>query len=98
MVHVQSPMRVLLVALALGWGTDFLFYGRTLGISVPIFVALLIGALFVLGRLESVRVSRNLWLLAPLLFFAIMVFVRANTTLTSLNLATVFVLLSFIFF
>src|SRR5947209_14019591 len=94
MATVNSPVRVLQVALALGWSADLLFYGKSLGISVPLFVVLLLGSLFTLGRLERAGlVRRTLWLLLPTGFFATMVFVRANAWLTFLNLAALFVLL-----
>ncbi|HET7076273.1 MAG TPA: hypothetical protein VFM49_02385, partial [Chloroflexia bacterium] len=86
MAPVQAPARILWAALALGWATDILFYGKPLGISVPLFVLLGLGALIGLGRREGVGPRRaNLWLLAPIAFFAAMIFVRANTTLTVLN-------------
>lgn len=92
--------RILLVALGLGGCVDFLFYGKATGVSTLLFVGLLLGALFVLARLERVRLAwRNLWLLAPLLFFAGMVALRTNYVLTWLNLAAVFVLFSiFVYF
>ena len=98
MANVKSPVRVLLVALALGWAADFLFYGRVAGISVPIFVGLLVAALFGLARYEGVHISRNTLLLGPLAFFAIMVFVRANSTLTFLNVVSAFVLLCLLYY
>jgi hypothetical protein len=97
--HAQSQVRILLVALALGWCTDLLFYGKLVGISVPIFILLLLGGLFTLARAQGVlMVRRNIWLLAPLFYFASMVFVRANATLTFLNLTTVLILLVLIVF
>jgi hypothetical protein len=99
MVHLQAPLRVLQVALILGWIADLFFYNKYPGISVPLFVLLILGSLFVLGRMEGVRPAwANLWLVAPLLFFATMVFVRENATLTFLNLCAVFVLLCVIVF
>ncbi len=89
MIHIKPSLRILLVALFLGWTADLLFYNKIPGISVPLFVFLLTAALFGLGRLEgSPPLRRNLWLLLPLLFFATMVFVRANTFVTFLNLAS----------
>jgi hypothetical protein len=97
MIRIKSPARILLVALALGWSVDLLFYGKALGISVPLFVLLLMVTLFGLGWLEGVRpVRRNLWLLAPLIFFASMVFVRANPFVTFLNVVASLALLGFI--
>src|SRR5947209_9687388 len=99
MATVNSPVRVLQVALALGWSADLLFYGKSLGISVPLFVLLLLGSLFMLGRLERAGlIRRNLWLLLPTGFFATMVFVRANAWLTFLNLAALFILLALLTF
>src|SRR3712207_1358302 len=99
MTSVQAPVRMLLVALMLGWSADALFYGKSVGISVLLFVLLLLVTLFGLGRMENVRPARrNLWLLAPLLFFAVMVFVRANPLLTFLNVAAVIGLLSLLAF
>ncbi len=76
MIRTKPPPFTWLVALALGWSVDLFFYGKTLGISVPLFVLLLVVALFGLSRLEGVRPARrNLWLLASLIFFASMAFV-----------------------
>jgi len=97
MIRLKSSTRILLVALALGWSVDLLFYGKALGISAPLFALLLMVALFGLGRLKGVRpVQRNLWLLAPLIFFASMVFVRANPFVTFLNVVGCLALLGFI--
>jgi hypothetical protein len=97
MIRTNRPSFTLLTALALGWSVDFLFYGKALGISVLLFVLLLIVALFGLGWLEGVRPAwRNLWLLAPLIFFAAMIFVRANPTLTFFNVMALLALLGFV--
>ncbi len=85
------------VALLLGWGADVLFWGHRPGLNAPLFTALILVALFFLARLEGVRPAwRNLWVLAPLLFFATMVAVRANVLLTALNLLAVVVLLTLV--
>ncbi len=44
MDSLSSPRRVLLVTLALGWSVDLLFYGKFLGVSLLVFVFLLIVA------------------------------------------------------
>lgn len=94
MFHRNRQAVILLVALFLGWGWDLLFYGKALGISVPLFVLLLLLALFGLGRLQGVRPAwSNLWLLVPLLFLAVMVFIRANLFVTFLNIAACLALL-----
>lgn len=77
---------ILVVALLLGWSWDVLFYGKALGISMPLFVGLLVAALFGLGWWQSAPpIKRNLWLLLPLLFCAVMIAVRANAFVTFLN-------------
>jgi hypothetical protein len=95
----KASVRILSVALALGGSTDLLFYGKSIGVSMLIFVLLLLCALFTLSIKERVPAApRNLWLIFPLLVFATMVFVRANATLTTLNISAVFVLLGLISF
>ncbi len=99
MTGIRSPLRILLVALALGWLADILFYGNNLGISVLFFVLLVLGGLLMLGWAEGVGMSwRNLWLIPPLLFFATMVFVRANDFLTFLNIVAVISLVCLLLF
>ena len=84
---VRFPARILGAALALGWAFDLLFYGQLPGLSVALFVLLLIGTLFVLARREGVPPRRrNLWLMLPLAFFAAMVAVHADAGLTALNI------------
>ncbi len=84
---VKFPARILGAALLLGWAFDLLFYGQLPGLSVALFVLLLVGALFVLARREGVAPRlRNLWLMLPLAFFAAMVAVHADAGLTALNI------------
>lgn len=98
-LRLNQPRRVLITALALGWSVDFFFYGKPLGISLAIFVALLLAALLGLGWLEGKRPSpHNFWLVIPLIFFAVMVFMRANAFLTTLNVLAVLALLSYLAF
>lgn len=96
---IRFPVRLLVVALALGAGADLLFRGKDLGVSALVFTVLFVGALFGLGRREQVRpVVNNLWLLVPLLFFAAMVCARANAFLTFLNLCATLLLLGLVVF
>ncbi len=97
MSRVRPAARVLPVALVLGWGADRLFYGQWPGLAVPLFVALLLGALALLARLEGAPLARrNLWIVPPLLFFALMIAVRANEFLTALNFMAVALLLALV--
>jgi hypothetical protein len=94
MTRQQSPARIMVVALGLGLCADLLFYSKSLGANVIIFVALVVVALFLNGGIERIGLAwRNLWLLLPLFFFASMIFIRANLLLTGLNLVAVFGLL-----
>src|SRR6185295_20241042 len=93
----HHTLLTLLAALILGWSWDVLFYGKALGISVFLFVFLLIVALLSLGRIQGAPpVWRNLWLLAPLFFFATMVAVRANFFITFLNVTACLALLGLV--
>lgn len=87
--ETSNPLRLIAVALLLGWSVDFLFYGKALGISFPIFIAL--GALMVLGVaiLQRVRPALgSLWLLIPMVAFSALVAVRAEPLTTFVNIAT----------
>jgi hypothetical protein len=78
------------LGLALGIAGDLLFYQKWLGISFPLFVALALAALFGLARLAgSASSRRNLWPVVPLGFFALMVAVRADASITLLNIGAV---------
>jgi hypothetical protein len=84
---LQYPNRLLLVALGLGLCADYLFYGRWLGVSVPLFVALGLAALYGLSRAERRPPARaNLWLGAGALFFALCVALRDSPFLAALDL------------
>ncbi|HEY0069943.1 MAG TPA: DUF4173 domain-containing protein [Chloroflexia bacterium] len=93
--NLASPMRVLLAGLGLGMVFDVLFYGKLLGISMPLFVGAVVGVLLWLGRQEDVRPRmRNMWIVLPLFFFATMVFFRASGFITLLNVCAVLALLA----
>jgi hypothetical protein len=88
--------RLLVTAVGLGSCVDLLFYRKATGISMLVFVGLMLGALFWAARSgsEGVRPAwRNMWLVAPLFFFAAMVAVRESETLTLLNIAASMALL-----
>lgn len=77
------------VALGIGLGVtgDLLFYRKPLGISVPLFAAALVAALFVFAGMARSRTRiRNSWVVVPLIFFAVMVAVRADPLITLLNI------------
>lgn len=98
-LHLESnKLRKLLsiagIALFLGLVFNYFFFAKLPGISFPIFVALILGGLALLGRVFSIHIPRTTWLLGlAALFFASMVFVRASMPLTDLNILTCLVLL-----
>jgi hypothetical protein len=78
------------LGLTLGVAGDTLFHGKAVGVSFPLFTALALAALFAFARLAgSPSRPRNLWPLAPLCFFAVMVAVRADPLITALNVLAV---------
>ena len=96
---IAHPQKILWTGLAIGLIFNWLFYGKPLGISLLVFVVILLVALVVFSRMERLTaVRRNLWLVVPLLFFAAMAFVRANPFLTLLNVAAALVLLAYVVF
>ncbi len=83
----------LLAGLGLGLLGNILFYGRSLGVSFPLFIFTLIVVVLMLTTPAGVKIRwRNLWPLIPVMFFAVMVAVRADTNLNLLNIAAVLAL------
>jgi hypothetical protein len=79
----------LIVGGLVGVLAQVLFYGKLIGVSFPLFIALaMIVVLASNGVLRQSLRLRNLWVLAPALFFAIMVAIRTDATITLLNIAT----------
>jgi len=92
---LRNSIRILIISLALGCAFDLLFYGKQSGLSILIFTSLLTLALFVILRIENTAVKKgNLWIFGILFLFASMVFIRANTFLTVLNISAVLVVIA----
>ncbi len=71
---MRHPLRIVLAGLLLGLVFDRLVAAQPLGVSFPLFVALVVLALALTMKWEAARPLRaNLWVFAPLLFFAAMV-------------------------
>ncbi|MEO8392046.1 MAG: DUF4153 domain-containing protein, partial [Chloroflexota bacterium] len=78
----------LIIGALVGVIGNVLFYGKTIGVSFPLFM--LIAIVVVLASLLLLREPlrlRNLWVLIPGLFFAAMVAVRADWQINALNMA-----------
>jgi hypothetical protein len=85
------------VALGLGLLFDVFFWNHTPGLSVPVFVLLILTGLLTLARIFGRPLPREVYALGmPLLFFAAMAFVRASEPLLVLNLGACLVLLLWI--
>ncbi|MBZ0300919.1 MAG: DUF4173 domain-containing protein [Anaerolineae bacterium] len=86
----RKTLAVWIVALGLSLGLlgNILFYNKMLGISFPLFIFVAALVLLAATRPAQTRVHwRNLWPVIPMLLFAIMVAVRAETTITLLNVS-----------
>jgi hypothetical protein len=78
-----------IVALALGWLFDFLFWKQAHGINFAIYVVLCMAGAFLVLGLNGIKPAwKSLLLLVPVLFFAIMTFIRQEP----MSLAMSFVL------
>lgn len=82
----HHPRAIVLATLALGVIADLLFYNRLPGISIPLFLGLCVGGLYLFSSLEQ-RPSTigNRWLSLAALLFAGLTAVRAEPTLVFLN-------------
>ena len=79
--------------LMMGLLGNIFFFNRTIGISFPIYILLAVALILVLARPAGQMVHRrNLWLLIPLSFFAVMVAIRADELITALNIMAVLTL------
>lgn len=99
---IRHPVRIALAGLTLGFAFDRLVVDHAPGAGFPLFVALLVAALGLTLAWERAPSERgaplpgNLWIFAPLLFFAAMIAVRANEFITFLNVVAVLLLLCLI--
>ncbi len=77
----------LVMSLALGLLFNCFFFGTLTGLNVPAYALLVVVSLFALAALFKQKISRQtVYLLLPLAFFSLMVFVRSSVFLTFLNI------------
>src|SRR3989339_1316848 len=83
------------VSLVLGLFFDYFFYRQVPGINFPLYVSLIVIGLFAISSYSKKQLNKQiLWLLLPLTFFSLMVFVHSSELLTFLNVsASLFLLL-----
>jgi hypothetical protein len=83
----QLALIMFLVSSIMGLIGGVLFYPDSLGLNVPIYMTLAtIVILFMAWRVPDPINRRNLWVIVPMLFFALMVAVRAAPMMIALNL------------
>jgi hypothetical protein len=82
------------VSLFFGLLFDYFFYDKFPGIAFPIYIILVVVGLFAIAHFFKKQISKEVfWLLAPLIFFSAMVFVRSSDLLTFLNIVASLLLL-----
>jgi hypothetical protein len=76
----------IVVGLVVGLIGTIFFYNRPVGLAFPFFIAIVIIIGLALANPAQARINRrNLWLLAPMLFFAIMTAIRADPLIRFLD-------------
>lgn len=89
----RFQLRLTIVALVLGLSVEILFHGHPMGISFPIWAGLSVAALLIVATWERIQPARpEQWLAIPILFFAIMTFLRLEPLTTFLNVIVVMAL------
>ena len=80
--------------LVAGWLFDFLFWGKVAGISVALYIVILMAAGFFLARHQDLTPARStLLLLIPILFFAAMTFFRIEPMTVFFNMVAALALM-----
>lgn len=90
---LRKALYILLLSLGLGLVFNYLFFSKAIGISVLVFNAVLLGAVFGFARYRKLDFGKSYWLAVPILFFALMPAVRASEVLTFFNVIATFGLL-----
>ena len=85
---------IVVISLLLGLTFDLLFYDKAPGISILMYASLILGFTFYLARRFKNSLNKSIYGLAPvILFFALMVYVRANLFLAAMNIVLIIYLL-----
>ncbi len=85
------------VVLLIGWLFDLLFWDKVSGISIPIYLSILLVGGFTLGRQQKLAPARSVyWLLIPIGFFSLMSIIRLEPFTSFLNVAASLVLMALI--
>jgi hypothetical protein len=91
---IRQPNRIWWTALIAAWFFDFLFWKKSPGISFSLFVGITLGAGLLLARWERISPARkSLWLLIPVMIFALGTFIRREPFTTAVNYLLAFLLM-----
>lgn len=83
---IRKKQTLWLAALLVGWGFDFFYWDKPLGISFFLHIVIAIAALLFVSREEEKQPARrSLWLLIPLLLFSVLTFIRQEPFTRVLN-------------
>lgn len=90
-----SALPVTILGFLLGLIGYFFFYEKSFGLSLPIYVGLVIGVtIFLVWRNGTSFTLRSMWILVPILFFASMTAIRASEVIIAINLLAIAALLA----
>ncbi|HKJ26841.1 MAG TPA: DUF4173 domain-containing protein [Anaerolineales bacterium] len=82
------------IVLAVGWLFDFLFWDKVPGISIALFIFIVLGVGFYLARQQGLSPAPGVQLLViPILFFAVMTFIRVEPMTVFLNMSAALALM-----
>lgn len=90
---LQKALYIILLSLGLALVFNYLFFAKEIGISVFVFVVVLLGTVTTFAKHQQVPLKQTWWLMALIAFFALMPGIRANGFLTFLNVVATFGLL-----
>ncbi len=83
---IKNKQLLWMAALIVGWGFDFFYWEKSLGISFSIHVALALTALLFVARKEDLHPAKtSLWILIPLVLFSVLTFIRQEPFTRFLN-------------
>jgi len=83
---IKNKRYLWLAALVVGWGFDFFYWEKPLGISFFIHVALALTVLLFVARKQDLQPAKSsLWILIPLLLFSFLTFIRQEPFTRFLN-------------
>lgn len=90
---LQKALYVILLSLGLALVFNYMFFAMEIGISVFVFVVVLLGTIISFAKYQQIPLKQTWWLMALTAFFALMPGIRANGFLTFLNVVVTFGLL-----